>query len=116
MKVGLQFKIIGTVFLTFLVLFSFFVYTHTQKYQQLLKDSYITEAKAIANALDANIRSRADLARDVLEANIYKHIWLNPNILKIDINLPQNDNQLMTFFPMIRVRLTPLPMWTISKF
>ncbi|PIP34963.1 hypothetical protein COX68_03280 [Candidatus Falkowbacteria bacterium CG_4_10_14_0_2_um_filter_41_15] len=98
MKVGLQFKIIGTVFLTFLVLFSFFVYTHTQKYQQLLKDSYITEAKAIANALDANIRSRADLARDVLEANIYKHIWLNPNILKIDINLPQNDNQLMTFF------------------
>ena len=96
--VGLQFKIIGSIFLVFLLLFSIFAYTQTQKYQQVLQSSYISEAKAVASSLDANIHSRADLTEDILATGIYKNIWLNPDILEIDINLPQANGRLSTFF------------------
>lgn len=110
MRINLQFKIIGIVFLLSFVLFSVLTYTNVKEYRDLLENTYIAEAKAIANALDANIRGREDLEdRDLLQSNIYKHMWLNPNIFEININLPSAGGEMTTFFSNIQGRINTSP-------
>ena len=110
MKINLQFKIIGIVFLLSFVLFSVLTYTNVKEYRDLLEDTYIAEAKAIANALDANIRAREDLGdRNLLQSNIYKHMWLNPNIFEVNVNLPGPGGEMTTFFSNIQSRINTSP-------
>ena len=109
MKINLQFKIIGIVFLLSFILFSVLTYTYIKEYRSLLEETYTAEAKAIANALDANIRDRSDLEnRALLQANIYKHIWLNPNIFEINVNLPSK-NGMVTFFSNEQSKINTIP-------
>lgn len=110
MKINLQFKIIGIVFLLSFILFSVLTYTYVGEYRTLLEETYTAEAKAIANALDANIRNRADLEnKSLLQANIYKHIWLNPNIFEININMPTENGGLVTYFSNEQTRIGTVP-------
>lgn len=110
MKINLQFKIIGIVFLLSFILFSVLTYTNVKEYRDLLEDTYLAEAKAIANALDANIRGREDLEdRDLLQSNIYKHMWLNPNIFEVNVNLPDSGGEITTFFSNIQSKINTSP-------
>jgi len=99
MKINLQYKIIGIVFLLSFILFSILTFAYIKEYRILLEDTYTAEARAIASALDANIRDRNDLEnKALLQANIYKHIWLNPNIFEINVNLLSKNGKMVTFF------------------
>lgn len=109
MKINLQFKIIGIVFLLSFILFSVLTFTYVKEYRSLLEETYTAEAKAIANALDASIRDRSDLEdKALLQANIYKHIWLNPNIFEINVNLPSKDG-MITFFSNEQSKINTVP-------
>ncbi len=110
MRINLQFKIIGIVFLLSFILFSVLTYTYVGEYRTLLEETYTAEAKAIANALDANIRNRSDLEdKSLLQTNIYKHIWLNPNIFEININRPNENGGLVTYFSNEQSRINTVP-------
>jgi len=58
-----------------------------------LERSYVERAKSIARMLDATIRSQSELKdKSKLFTHIQKNIWLDPDILRIDINLPKGDS------------------------
>lgn len=86
----LQFKILLIVMVISLFLFIILGYYSISSHQKLLKEKYESEAKVVAYSLDAIIVDKETLEnkQDLLR-NIEKQIWLNPNILKIEINFPE---------------------------
>jgi methyl-accepting chemotaxis protein len=97
MKLNLSFKIIGALLLVTILAFSFFTYFRVRQHRALLEESYLDKAKAITYALDAGIANREALeVESKLLSNIYKLIWLDPDLSEISINLPQQD-VLVTF-------------------
>ncbi len=97
MRPSLSFKIIGVVLLISLFFFPPLAYINITNSREFLEASYLEKAKTIARSLDANIRSREELRDESrLLANIQKSIWLDPDIIGIDINLPDQDS-LITF-------------------
>lgn len=87
MKFNLQFKLLVMALPLSFVLLFLTTFNHIHKYQDLLEQGYLRQAAVVAQALDASIRSREDLEdRSLLWLTIQKHIWLNPNILEINVN------------------------------
>ena len=93
MQFGISFKITGIVVLFSLLFWvpsTYLIYTNVKN---SLEASYVEKAKSIARTLDATIRSQSDLKdASKLFTHIQKNIWLDPDILRIDINLPKGDS------------------------
>ncbi len=97
MKPSLSFKIIGVVLVISLCFFPPLAYVNIENSREILELAYIEKAKTIARLLDANIRDKAALRDESrLFAHIQKNIWLDPDIISIDIHLP-DQGSLMTF-------------------
>ncbi len=95
-KLNLQFKLliaVATIIIVVLVSFGYLtIKTQKEFYQTLFQDSAIT----LARALDAGIGSREELKNiSKLQSNIYKTIWLNPNVIQISISLLTGDGFLV---------------------
>lgn len=85
----LQFKLLLFIALVIILAFLILVYLTINQQSQILEAAFRERAVTLARALDAGIGSRAELEdRDKLQSNIYKLIWLNPDIIKISIALP----------------------------
>jgi len=97
MRSSLQIKLISLVLLISFISFASLAFIFIKDYDIALKNSYIKEAQTIAYTLDANIRTKAELEnKSLLLSNIHKHLWLNPDILEINVNLP-NQQQMTTY-------------------
>ncbi|MDH3967676.1 MAG: ATP-binding protein [Rhodospirillales bacterium] len=97
MKIGLSAKIIGVFLLVSLCFFPPLAYFSISKNRETLEHAFLERAKTIAHLLDASVRSEDDLeSSEKLFLTIQKNIWLDPDILEIDINLPA-DGRLATF-------------------
>ena len=89
MQFNLQFKLLIAVASVIIFTLSILTYLSVNSQRILLHDSFRDLAITLSQALDAGITSRVDLNDvDKLQSNIYKMIWLNPNIIKISISLP----------------------------
>ncbi|MCP3900129.1 MAG: response regulator [Desulfobacteraceae bacterium] len=92
MRSNLSLNIIGVVFLISLFTFPPFAYVSITNIKENLEKVYIEKAITIARSLDANIRSREMLKdQSRLFAIIQKIIWLEPDIIEIDINVPNSE-------------------------
>lgn len=91
-KFTLQLQLLLTVALVIILALSGFTYLSINSQREFYYDSFRDSAIALVQALDASIGSKAELS-DVnkLQSNIYKIMWLNPNITKISISLPTED-------------------------
>ena len=81
-------KIIGAVLLISLLFFPFFAYVNISNSRNALETAYLEKAHTIARLLDAHIQSKRELDDESrLFAHIQKNIWLEPDIVSIDVNL-----------------------------
>lgn len=88
LQIELLIILVGIIILTFSGLF----YTSVKNQRDLASDSFRDLAITLAQALDAGIATKEQLReREKLQSNIYKIMWLNPNITKISISLPTED-------------------------
>jgi len=94
-KLGLLLKIVLIVFLVSSIVTIFLVYANIQNQIGFFEKACLEKTTAIAQALDASIGSREELNdTSKLQNYIYKLIWLNPDVLKININLPDQEGNL----------------------
>lgn len=97
MKTNLSVKIIGLVFTLFFVLFLVISYVEFSNYTTDMTAAFVERAKATAQSLEAGVRNKEELAdKDMLMSTIYKHIWLDPEIIDISFNVPSGSG-LVTF-------------------
>jgi len=91
-KFTLQLQLLIAVALVIILALSGFTYLSINSQRNLSYGSFRDLAITLAQALDASIGSKAEL-NDInkLQSNIYKIMWLNPNITKISISLPTED-------------------------
>ena len=93
MRLSLSYKVIGIIVVVSVVAFFVYSYIHLQRSRDLLETSYVERGKTIAYALDANIEDKEDLEDESsLLSEIHKYVWLNPDILEINVNIPQGDS------------------------
>ncbi len=85
-------KVVSIIFLLSFIFISSLTYMNIQEQKIFFEKAYKDKAVIIARSLDAGIESRRDLDdRDKLQTQIYKLIWENPELLRINVNLPDND-------------------------
>ena len=73
-------------------------YINIQGQTSFFEEAYSDKATALAQALDASIGSREQLEDEQqLQNYILKFIYLNPEISKISINLPDEQEKLKVF-------------------
>ncbi len=81
-----------SIFIVFTFLFSLFAFMEIREHRRSLEQSFILKATSIAYALDANIQHKDDLKDEAtVLSNIHKRIWLDPEILRISLNTPEED-------------------------
>lgn len=91
-KFGLSLKLILIVFFVSSTIITSLTYLNVQKQISFLEKTYLEKATSLAQALDASIGSLDELKnKEKLQNYIYKFIWLNPDVLKISINLPEKE-------------------------
>jgi signal transduction histidine kinase len=96
MTTGLSAKIIGIFLLTSLCFFPALAYFSISATREHLEHAFLEKATTVARLIDSAILSDEDLEdAQKLFSTIQKSIWLDPDILCIDINLPA-DGQLKT--------------------
>ncbi len=96
MTTGLSAKIIGIFLFTSLCFFPALAYFSISATREHLEHAFLEKAKTVARLIDSAILSDEDLEdAQKLFSTIQKSIWLDPDILCIDINLPA-DGQLKT--------------------
>ncbi len=89
---SLSLMIILLVILTSLTFTSIALYLNLQEQNKFFQETTLDKAISLANALDASIGSKEELKnQEKLQNHIYKHIWLNPDIIRININLPTSE-------------------------
>jgi methyl-accepting chemotaxis protein len=94
MKIGfsLSLKIIIVVVFVSLISTSLIFYLNISEQNKFFQKATLEKAIYLARALDAGIGTQEELKnKEKLQSHIYKHIWLNPDILKISINLPTQE-------------------------
>ncbi len=85
----LSWKISGAIILITLIFFSITAYISIANFKNILEKSYMEKAETIARTLDANIRNSAELKDKArLFSIIQKYLWLDPDIINIEIFLP----------------------------
>lgn len=92
MQFNLQIKLLIFVCLVVVLAMMILMFLTVSKQRQVFQDSFRERAIVLAQALDASVASQEEL-KDVakLQSNIYKLIWLNPDITKINISLPTSE-------------------------
>jgi len=91
-KFTLQFQLLIAVALVIILTLSASTYLSVNNQRKVSYNSFRDLAITLAQALDAGIGSKAELNDlNKLQSNIYKIMWLNPNITKISISLPTKD-------------------------
>ncbi len=91
-RLNLSSKIILLVLLVSIISASFIFYLGIREQNKFFKKINLDKALYLATSLDASISKQEDLRnKEKLLANIQKHIYLNPDILMININLPNSD-------------------------
>ena len=89
MRLGLSAKIIGVFLLVSLLFFPLLTYFTISSSRAVLDHEFIERAKTIARLLDSGITTKESLDdQGRLLSTIQKNIWLQPDILDIDINRP----------------------------
>jgi signal transduction histidine kinase len=90
-------KIIFSVALASLVTFPPFALYSVSNYQDAITASFVEKAVAISRLLDSHVRDVSDLAdRERLWDNLQKTLWLNPDVLWIDLNERLGDQLIAT--------------------
>ena len=88
-----------------IIFFSLLAYFNIKNLKEGLETAYMQKAMTVAYMLDANIRSIGELRdKSRVFSSTLKHIWLDPDIISIDINLPQKD-ALITFVSNLNHRI-----------
>ena len=88
-RLSLQFKLIVAVTTVIVVALSVFYFVSISNQKKIFNDSFHDSAISLAQALDSEISSKADLLDvEKLQSSIYKLLWLNSNIIGISISLP----------------------------
>jgi signal transduction histidine kinase len=88
-RFSLSLKLILIVLSVSTIIIGSLSYLSFQEQVRFFEESHSNKAIALAQALDASIGSREELKnKEKIQNYIYKFIWLNPDILKISVNLP----------------------------
>ncbi len=94
-NLSLSLKLTLIVFLVSGIILFSLTYTNIQEQAQFFERSYSEKAIALSQALDASIGSRSELEDEQkLQNYILKFIYLNPDVLKVSINLPNDEGVL----------------------
>ena len=97
MKISLTIKIISVVLLVSIFVFPPLAYLNIQQSREIVEAAFVEKAKTIARVLDASIGSEEELTDSTrLFDTLQNLIWLHPDMLSIDINVPR-DNSLFTY-------------------
>ena len=97
MRTGLSAKIIGIFLLTSLCFFPALAFFSISTTREQLEHAFLEKATTVARLIDSAILSEDDLEDgQKLFSTMQKSIWLDPDILCIDINLPA-DGSLKTY-------------------
>lgn len=95
-NLSLSFKLTLIVFSVSGIILISLTYTNIQEQASFFENSYSEKATALAQSLDASIGSRSELEdQQKLQNYILKFIYLNPDVLKVSINLPNEQKELM---------------------
>ncbi len=85
-------KILGAFILTAFVVFVVLAASHFLKIRHHFEADFLRNAKVLAYALDGSITATSDFdMRDKLRIVVQKTMWLNPDVVRIDINIPRGD-------------------------
>lgn len=85
-------KILGVFVLTAFGVFVVLAASHFVRVRHLFEEDFLRNAKVLAHALDGSITAPSDFeARGKLLTTIQKTMWLNPDVVRIDINVPDGD-------------------------
>ncbi len=91
MRTGLSARIIGIFLLTSLCFFPALAFFSISATREHLEHAFLEKATTVARQIDSAILSEQDLKDgQKLFSIIQKSIWLDPDILSIDVNLPAN--------------------------
>lgn len=89
MKESIVTKILGIVILVPLFFFSIFTFLYIREAKRVFDDLHLNKAISLIQTLDANITNLEDLDdKEKLQLQIYKLMWLNPDLIQVSINLP----------------------------
>ncbi len=92
MKVSISKKMLSVFVLVTVIIFAVIASNDLARIRLQLENSYLANAIVAARSLDAAMISVADVENhNESFVTIQKAIWLNPDILKISVNLPVND-------------------------
>jgi len=88
MRIHLQTKLLTLVAILIILASAFLIVVTTAQQTEIFQRSFKERGMILAQTLEAGIASRGELA-DIkkLQSNIYKLIWLNPEIVRIDISV-----------------------------
>ncbi len=82
-------KILGAFILTAFVVFVALATSHFLRIRHHFEADFLRNAKVLAYALDGSITTMSDLDMgDKLRVTVQKTMWLNPDVVRIDINTP----------------------------
>ncbi len=91
-KISLQFKLLFVISLVIILSVLGLIYLSINNQKNLFYDSFQNLAITLAQGLDAGISNKEELKdTEKLQSNIYKTIWLNPNLTEISVSLPTED-------------------------
>lgn len=93
MKFNLQIKLIFWVVAIVGLVLTALLFQSVSRERRVFQTSFEEKAEIIALALDANIGSLEELENvSRLQSNIYKFMWLYPELVKISISVPHTEN------------------------
>jgi methyl-accepting chemotaxis protein len=88
-RFSLQIKLLALVSLVIILVLTGLMFLTISRQREIHQIAFRDRAGVLAQALDAGIGTRVELEdRNILQSNIYKIIWLNPDIEEISITLP----------------------------
>lgn len=88
MRLNLQTKLLTLVTILIVLASAFLIIVTTAQQREIFQSSFKERGIILAKTLEANIASRGELT-DIkkLQSSIYKLIWLNPEIIRIDMSV-----------------------------
>ena len=100
MKINFSLSLKLTIIVVSVSAIIIFSLTYGQIMQQtsFLENAYFDKATSLSQAIDASIGSRKDLQdKEKLMNYILKFMYLNPEVLELSINLPEEDELMVAY-------------------